>query len=124
MTKMHHRRKGPFRIARVVADGKAYAVSVPCGHTMVGVTLSVDKLSLYSPRAQWGPDKVRTERAANPVPVAILGHYQRPGEKRVYLVRYRGHHSGLDQFVTGLDLPIQLIRDYLRSGQMVQLDPA
>lgn len=124
MTKMHHRREGPFRISRVVADGKAYVVSVPNGYdSMQYVTLSVDKLSPYQPSSRWGTDRGRTVVEDNPEPVLILGHSQRQHEQPRYLVRYRGHHAGLDEFVPARYLPKGLVHAYLRSNKKVVLDP-
>lgn len=124
MTKMHHRREGPFRISRVVADGKAYVVSVPNGYdSMQYVTLSVDKLSPYQPSSRWGTDRDRTVVDDNPEPVLILGHSQRQHEQPRYLVRYRGHHAGLDEFVPARYLPKGLVHAYLRSNKKVVLDP-
>jgi hypothetical protein len=124
LTKMHHRREGPYRISRVVAGGKAYVVDVPHGYnTMRGVTLSVDKLFPYRSNLRWGANSGKTEWDNHPEPAAILGHSRRQGETARFLVRYRGHHAGLDQYVPALYLPRQLVRDYWRSDKKVELDP-
>jgi hypothetical protein len=128
MTKMHNRREGPFKIARVIAGGKAYVVQVPYGYdNMHGVTLSVDKLWPYRPSTRWGSTPAggeRTEWAGRPVPEAILGHSRRAGHTTRYLVRYRDHHPGLDEFVPGQFLPGQLVRAYWRDQRgQVELDP-
>lgn len=106
MTKMHHRREGPFRVTRVIGNGKAYVVDVPYGYdNMRGVTFSTDKLVPYRESLRWGLDRRngagRTEWDDDALPERILGHFQRQGETKRYLVRYRGHHPGLDQWVPG-----------------------
>lgn len=124
MTKMHHRREGPFRISRVVAGGKAYVVNLPnLYNQMVGVTLSTDKLAPYREKTVWGRDNQRTEWDANAVPTDILGHAQKQGQTRRYLVRYRGHHSGLDQWVPKQLLPRELVRDYWAKNQTIEMEP-
>lgn len=129
MTKMHHRREGPFRVTRVIGNGKAYVVDVPYGYdNMRGVTFSTDKLVPYRESLRWGLDRRngagRTEWDDDALPERILGHFQRQGETKRYLVRYRGHHPGLDQWVPGRYLPRSIVRAYWRSGAgVVEMDP-
>jgi hypothetical protein len=128
MTKLHNRREGPFKVTRVIAGGKAYCVDVPYGYDdLRGVTFSSDKLWPYRPSSRWGLDRGggsgRTQWSDNPVPKLILGHSQRQGETKRYLVRYHEHHPGLDEWAPARYLPKALVRNYWRSGLAIEMDP-
>lgn len=111
--KFANKREGPFQVVSRL-NQNSYSVRVPT--RMRGrykdLHLSVEKLTPYRVDERWQRDPGFVRRQPRRVIAKIQSHYQQEGRTRRYLVRYRGHHPGLDEYVLAGDIPKNQRRAY------------
>lgn len=99
--KFANRREGPYLVVRRTNDN-SYVVRVPTGrfNQYQDRKLSIDKLTPFRENERWRDAQLVRHEPGRRV-VRIMRHTRVEGHTRRYLVRYGGHHEGLDEWVPG-----------------------
>jgi ribosomal protein L21E len=112
--KFANRREGPFQIVGEL-NKNSYVVRVPSRGTdrYRDMHLSVEKLTPYREDNRWQLDPGLVRRQPQREVAWIRSHQDLEGRTRKFLVRYKGHHPGLDEWVLARDIPRKMLRAYL-----------
>jgi transposase InsO family protein len=111
--KFANKREGPFQVVEQL-NQNSYAVRVPIGlrGRYKDLHLSIEKLAPYRGDARWQLDPGFVRRQPRRAIEKIQSHFQQEGRTRRYLVRYKDHHPGLDEYVLAGDIPDDQRRAY------------
>ncbi len=111
--KFAKKREGPFLVIDKL-NQNSYSVRVPTRlrGRFKDMHFSVEKLAPYRNDDRWQREPGLVRRQAQRKVHRILTDRKQDDRARQYLVNYRGHHAGLDEYVLARDIPKRMLREY------------